>query len=37
MTAASLLRAAGRDDVTVMLGGLGAWNSTDVPRASGGA
>jgi hydroxyacylglutathione hydrolase len=31
MTAASLLRAAGRDDVTVMLGGLGAWNSTACP------
>ncbi len=31
MTAASLLRAAGRDEVTVMLGGLGAWNSTTCP------
>jgi hydroxyacylglutathione hydrolase len=31
MTAASLLRAAGRDNVSVMLGGLGAWNSTTCP------
>jgi hydroxyacylglutathione hydrolase len=31
MTAASLLRAAGRDDVTVMLGGFAAWNSTTCP------
>jgi hydroxyacylglutathione hydrolase len=31
MTAASLLRAAGHDDVTVMLGGFAAWNSTTCP------
>ena len=31
MTAASLLRAAGRENVKVMLGGLGAWSSTACP------
>jgi hydroxyacylglutathione hydrolase len=31
MTAASLLRAAGREEVTVMLGGFAAWNSTTCP------
>ncbi len=36
MTAASLLRAAGRERVTVMLGGLGAWRSTTCPLRPGG-
>ncbi len=31
MTAASVLRAAGLDDVTVMLGGFAAWRSTTCP------
>lgn len=37
MTAASLLRGAGRDDVSVMLGGLEAWNSTTCPVRLGAA
>ncbi len=39
MTAASLLRAGGRDDVAVILGGLNAWRAVQgerSPVAAGG-